>query len=244
MGNEQSTPTTRRQNRLSKPRTNTTQVTGTPLRPNELATRDSVVLQLEGDGLGNHRYSSAASQAAISPAIPDVYIQDPMSHVVVPEKKKRMSLFRSKSSQAKIQQLDIANGVEIDRLNETPVRKPILKMPERWSRSNSLVDQGENSYAPPIAKNHRWSRTNSLVGEEVKPSQEKYGSVAAPNRWSRSNSLVDKEKYGSVVAPNRWSRSNSLVDKEKEVEVKYEFTPPIPRVPVLRTPEQRAQVER
>ena len=178
------------------------------------------------DVLGTNRYSITSQPANLGPATPVAHMLDPMKDVAVPEKKKRMSLFRSRSSQTKVKQLDITSGVEIEQLSETPVRKPVLKLPERWSRSNSLVDQGENSYAPPIAKNNpfRWSRTNSLVGDDETQSPEKYGSPAVPARWSRSNSLVENQDI--------------------ETAIKYEFTPPVPRVPVLRTPEQRAQVQR
>lgn len=250
MGNEHSIPRARRHNRLSKPpRPNTTPAAGTPVHPAEPGDRSSVLIQQ--DGLGNNRYSITSQNAVVGYASPAANVADPFNDIVVPEKKRRMSLFRSKSSQAKIQQLDMSNGGNIENLPEPPVRKSVLRIPERWSRSNSLVGHLEPNFMPqaPINTSHRWSRSNSLVGHRD-PNVMPPVPINTSHRWSRTSSLFadeekeSPEKYASPV-PSRWSRSNSLVEKEMEADFKYEFIPPTPRVPVLRTPEQRAQqVER
>ncbi|KAG9241523.1 hypothetical protein BJ878DRAFT_482859 [Calycina marina] len=208
MGNEQSTPATRRQNRLSKPRTNTTTVPTT--RPTvQLNRRDSVLQQ---DGVGN-RYSVISNVAVVSQAEPDIEDEN------VVHEKKRMSLFRSKSSQARasLQQLSIGSGVGIEHLNETPIRKPGIRVPERLSKGNSLVDQSENSYTSPASI------------------------VSGNNLTGTDGAVVEMDDHNSsAFKKGQWSRSNSLAE---DPALKYEFTPPIPRVPIMRTLEQRAQVE-
>jgi len=64
-----------------------------------------------------------------------------------------MSIFRLRSSQTKVPQLDIANGVDIKHLAESPTRRPV----ERWERSVSMVEVERERYIvttpkPPVQR--------------------------------------------------------------------------------------------
>lgn len=53
--------------------------------------------------------------------------------------RKRMSLFRSKSSQAKVHQLEINNAVNIE----------YLEPADRWTERNPMVDPRDQRYSAP-----------------------------------------------------------------------------------------------
>jgi len=137
MGNEQSAPAPRRPgNKLSKPKTNSS----LPIRPTPAAEnrRSSVVNEV---GISKIQYSSLSVDAVVSEA---------GGKGDEPTKKKRMSIFRSRSSLARASQLDIASGVNIEYLNESPTRSPAVGTDE-WSRNSSVVDFKQQQYynAPP-----------------------------------------------------------------------------------------------
>lgn len=124
MGNEQSVPEPRRPaNKLSKPRTNSS-VPPTSRTPAGINRRNST---LGNVGISSVQHSSVSVDAVVGEAGRGRTKE-------VPAQRKRMSLFRSRSSQAK-SQMDITNGVEIDYLNESPVRSPV-----QWSRNSSVVE--------------------------------------------------------------------------------------------------------
>ncbi|KAH8594066.1 hypothetical protein B0O99DRAFT_595778 [Bisporella sp. PMI_857] len=133
MGNEQSAPGPRRQaNRLSKPRTHSTAVPSNSRSPNPSSRRNSILQDVDN----SNRFSTLP-------------VEEPRVKTVEEPKKKRLSLFRSKSSQSKDSQLDIKNGVHIDYLGETPVRA----VATNWSRTNSMVEYDRDThYSAPIPR--------------------------------------------------------------------------------------------
>jgi len=132
MGQEQSVPAPRRApNKLSKPRTNTTgnlisKIPGTPSRQNSQS---------------NNASPTKSKQSLLFPA-------DVGEAVEKKEEKprKRMSLFRSKSSQAKERQLELQldTGVAREFVDPSPVERPV----RRHSRANSVTfeEQKEESF--------------------------------------------------------------------------------------------------
>lgn len=116
MGNEQSAPAPRGpRNKLSKPRTNSSTNTANSKSPGPPSRRNS---QLNDVGISNNRYSTMSL---------DVDIGEVGEKRSAEPQRKRMSIFRSKSSQAKVQQLEINSAVDIK----------YLEPADRWSRSNS-----------------------------------------------------------------------------------------------------------
>lgn len=133
MGQEHSVPAPRRvPNRLSKPKTNTTgnmisKLPGPPSRQGSQSNNSSPV---------NTRHSFWYNEAVVGEA------QKPK-----PEKqRKRMSLFRSKSSQAKQQNLTVDIGIEREFVDPSPVEKPVPARRHSKSRPSSVATIEEHSH--------------------------------------------------------------------------------------------------
>ena len=141
MGNEQSVPEPRRPaNKLSKPRTSSS-VPPTSRAYAGINRRNST---LDNVGISSVQHSSLSVDAVAGEAGRGRTRE-------VPTQRKRMSIFRSKSSQAR-SQLDITNGVHIDYLNESPVRSPVDGL-DRWSRNSSAVElKREPQWAAPAQR--------------------------------------------------------------------------------------------
>jgi hypothetical protein len=132
MGQEQSVPAPRRaQNKLSKPRTNSSgnlisKIPGTPSRQNSQS---------------NNGSPTKSRQSLLFPA--DV---SEAGEKKEEKQRKRMSLFRSKSSQAKEKkfELEVDTGVERVFVDPSPVERPV----RRHSRANSVTfeEQAEENY--------------------------------------------------------------------------------------------------
>lgn len=163
MGNNQSAEAPRKPpNRLSKPRTNTSGSThgSTPsLLAPKLAAASRRNSQTRHEPNPNDRYSRAYS--VISPVEAIVDEAGEQRGRGVQTQWKRLSIFRSKSAQPTVPQLDIVSGVNIEYTDATPVDRYrrsslIHAAPEyRHSRSSS-VD------ASPI---DRFSRQSSITSE-------------------------------------------------------------------------------
>jgi hypothetical protein len=138
MGNEQSVPVPRRPaNKLSKPKTNSR-------TPVILSRRNSVVTEV---GSSKPQYSSLSVDVLV--------VGEPGRKRDESTSRKRMSIFRSKSSQPKIaSQLEISSGVNIEYLNESPVRSPAPNA-DSWSRNSSVVElkqQQQQHYNAPVQR--------------------------------------------------------------------------------------------
>lgn len=108
MGNEQSVPAPHRRpaNKLSKPRTNSSAPIPKSPIPNS---RQNSSLFLDSVGSSKVQTSSLSVN---------------LDGQTGKKKEKRTSIFRSKSSQAKVPQLEITNSANIDYLNDSPQRIP------------------------------------------------------------------------------------------------------------------------
>ena len=128
MGNEQSTPAPRRPtNKLSKPKTNSSTNTPTTKTSQPPSRRNSL--------LGNvGRLSNKQSTLSVD-AIDGEERQQ--------KQRKRMSMFRSKTSQPA--QLEIKSGVEIDHIDQSPVK--------RLSLNNSAINlERERHHSAPVER--------------------------------------------------------------------------------------------
>lgn len=142
MGNEQSTPTPRGpRNKLSKPRTNSSinasNVRGSVSAPPSRRNSQSNHVATSYTGVVNDTYSILSGEAVVG--------NDGEKKRGEPTSKKRMSIFRSKSSQAKVQQLDIGSAADIEYLDQGS---------ENWTRRTPVTeDLKENRhYSVPIEK--------------------------------------------------------------------------------------------
>lgn len=133
MGNEQSAPAPRGpRNKLSKPRTNSSANTSNSKGSGVTSRRNS---QSEHVEVPSNRYSTISVDAVVGEA--GEKQRDPQ--------RKRTSMFRSRSTQPKTQQLDIGSAANIDYI-ESPK--------EGWSRRNSVIqDAGEHRhYSVPVQR--------------------------------------------------------------------------------------------
>ena len=147
MGNNQSAPAPRRPpNKLSKPRTNNNSSTNllNSKAPQATSRRNS---QTNNGAVANNRYSTLSLPL-------DVVVGEVAEKPREEPQRKRMSLFRSKSSQPKAQELGIDTGIERTFVDPSPVDRPV----QRWSRSersNSVtfeLSADEQFYDPPAER--------------------------------------------------------------------------------------------
>jgi hypothetical protein len=134
MGNEQSAPAPRGpRNKLTKPRTNssTNTTNGKGSAPSSRRNSHSNLV-----GISNKRYSTVSVDRVVGEA--GAKKRDESTS------RKRMSIFRSKSSQPKVQQLDIASAADIDYLDPSP----------EWSRNNSVTEdlREQRHYSAPLER--------------------------------------------------------------------------------------------
>jgi len=137
MGNEQSAPAPRApRNKLSKPRTNSSANTSGSKSSGISKTQGRRNSQSDHVGISNNRYSTVSVDAVFGGA--GEKRRDEST------RRKRMSIFRLKSSQAKIQQLEVGSGVSIDYLDPE----------DRWSRSNSVTEdlRDQRHYSAPVER--------------------------------------------------------------------------------------------
>jgi hypothetical protein len=123
MGNTQSAPAPRRPpNKLSKPRTNNSSTANLPSTKTPLVTG-------RHDSQSNHGFASVSRYSIVSV---DGVVGNASEKLREESQRKRMSLFRSNSSQPKIlQELEIDTGVERGFVDPSPVDRPV----HSWSRS-------------------------------------------------------------------------------------------------------------
>jgi hypothetical protein len=142
MGTEQSAPAPRGpRNKLSKPRTNSSANTANSKSPGPPSRRNS---QLNDVSISNNRYSTMSLDVVIG-EVGEKRIEEPQ--------RKRMSIFRSKSSQTKVQQLEINSAANID----------YLESADRWSRINSRSNS--------VTEDLREQRHNSAPMQSMQPLQ-------------------------------------------------------------------------
>jgi len=128
MGNEQSAPAPRgARNRLSKPRTNSSTNTSNSRNSAPPTRRNS---QSNNVGISNNRYSTVSLDVVGAEAGERRWDQ--------PRHRKRMSMFRSKSTQPQVQELRIGSGVNIDSIDKIPV--------ERESKRSSIVEDPRDQW--------------------------------------------------------------------------------------------------
>jgi hypothetical protein len=133
MGNEQSAPALRGpRNKLSKPRTNSSANTLNPKGSGVTGRRNS---QSEHVQIQSKRYGTISVDAVVGEA--GEKLRDPL--------RTRTGMFRPKSTQPKVQPLDIGSAANIDYI-ESPK--------EGWSRRNSAMDDlGEHRhYSVPVQR--------------------------------------------------------------------------------------------
>lgn len=200
MGNEQSTPAPRGpRNKLSKPRTNSSanasslKIGVTPSRRNS---------QSEHVGISNNRYSSISVDMVTSEAAE----KQPEGRA----QRKRSIIFRSRSAQPKVQQLDIGSAADIDFI-ESPV--------EGWSRRNSVIEDvgAHRQYSVPVQSTRPPIRTARMSLQHVPYSQHhpRLSLVAeAPSPQpdltkERRQSVLPQEDSSPKIADPLPARTNS-----------------------------------
>ncbi|KAF4624785.1 hypothetical protein G7Y89_g13382 [Cudoniella acicularis] len=186
MGNEQSAPTPRRTNKLSKPRTNSSGI---------LLNAASPVLQnvLESQSNLSSPTKSKYSLPSVDGGETGDERQDP--------RRKRRSFFRSRSSQSKARQLEIETGVKLELADPSPVERPIRRRstaagtydhsPERVQRGRSMRMSLQHA---PYSQHHP---RLSLVAETQSPPLEKAAPLTntiygQPDKAHTSNSLLSR----------------------------------------------------
>lgn len=143
MGNENSTPAPPRPaNKLSKPRTNSS----LPLRSPVPNSRRNSNLKESVSAFSKGQQSSLS--------VDNVVVDEDArkgGREAPNKERKRMSIFRSKSSQARVSQLEIPRSHDIEFLDESPVRSSEAVVAEQWSRNSSVVEfqqQQHYNHAP------------------------------------------------------------------------------------------------
>lgn len=147
MGNEQSTPVaaagalaaeaTARgtpRNKLSKPRTNSfANANGVPTNGKTSASPSRRGSVSGNGGLLNNRFSMVSID--VGEVADSLEGKGKVNTKEEPVKKKRMSIFRSRSSKAKVPQSEVNNEVATSPEDKSPVKKI-------WRRSNSVTENG------------------------------------------------------------------------------------------------------
>jgi hypothetical protein len=140
MGNEQSTPTPRGgpRHKLTKPRTNSSANASNVKGSAPPSRRNS---QSNHVGISNNTYSTLSV---------DKVVREAGEKRDESKQRKRMSIFRSKSSQPKVQQLDIGSAANINYLEQSPL--------DNWTRNiPGPEDLSERHCSVPLERYFPWT---------------------------------------------------------------------------------------